>query len=344
MTSLLQPGYTLTLGSQRWTEQLIALELTLAAAPALDGLTATFPAEAPLKAAPDDPADLTLASGEKQEAVFSGTIASIRRSPEAIRVRALNAGGVLAQVRPAITWEQATAGTVIRNLCDEAGVDAGDVEDGISLAYYAADPSRTALDHIARVAAWSGAMARISPDNRVESVVINATRAEVALKYGRELRTLEQRKAPTAIQSFTVAGESGAGDASSPDALRPTTDFFAGNRPAGPSKGNCWRSEPALRTAAAAASAAAAVQRSYSAGRESGIFTAFLQPDLRPGTVFEIHEAPAGLPSGPMWVESLVHTIGRNGAVTRARFCKGGDSFDPLALLGSLAGALKGLL
>jgi hypothetical protein len=182
MTSLLQPGYTLTLGSQRWTEQLIALELTLAAAPALDGLTATFPAEAPLKAAPDDPADLTLASGEKQEAVFSGTIASIRRSPEAIRVRALNAGRVLAQVRPAITWEQATAGTVIRNLCDEAGVDAGDVEAGISLAYYAADPSRTALDHIARVAAWSGAMARISPDNRVEAVVINATRAEVALK------------------------------------------------------------------------------------------------------------------------------------------------------------------
>jgi len=340
MPSLLQPGYTLTLGSQRWTEQLIALELTLAAAPSLDRLTATFPAEAPVKAAPDDPAELTLASGEKQEAVFSGTIASIRRSADAIRVRALNAGGVLAQVRPAITWEQASAGTVIRNLCDEAGVEAGNVEDGISLAYYAADPARTALDHIARVAAWSGAMARVSPDNRVEAVVINATRAEVALKYGRELKTLEQRKAPTAIQSFTVAGESGAGDASSPDALRPTTDFFAGNRPPGPSKGNCWRSEPALRTAAAAASAAAAVQRTYNAGRERGVFTAFLQPDLRPGTVFEIQDAPDGLPAGPMWVESLVHTVGRDGAVTRARFCKGGDSFDPLALLGALAGLL----
>ena len=344
MTSLLQPGYTLTLGSQRWTGQLIGLELTLAAAPSLDGLTATFPAAAPLKAAPDDPAELTLASGEKEKTVFSGTIAAIRHSPEAIRVRALNAGGVLAQVRPAITWEQATAGTVIRNLCDEAGVDAGDIEDGVSLAYYAADPSRTALDHIARVAAWSGAMGRISPENRVEAVVINATKAEVALKYGRELTALEQRKGPTTIQSFTVAGESGAGDASSPDALRPTTDFFAGNRPAGPSKGNCWRSEPALRTVQAAASAAAAAQRTYNAGRERGAFTAFLQPDLRPGTVFEIRDAPDALPAGPMWIEGLVHTIGRDGAVTRARFCKGGDSFDPLALLGSLAGALKSLL
>src|ERR1051326_2693422 len=107
MTSLLQPGYTLTLGSQRWTTQLIALELTLAAAPLLNGLTVTLPAQAPLKSAPGDPADLTLASGEKEQAVFSGTIDSIRHSPDAIRVRALDAAGVLAQVRPAITWEQA---------------------------------------------------------------------------------------------------------------------------------------------------------------------------------------------------------------------------------------------
>ncbi len=344
MTSLLQPGYKLTLGTQQWTEQLMSLELHLAAAPSLDVLTVTLPAGAPLKASPGDAVDLKLASGEKEEAVFSGILDSLCHTPGSIRVRALNAGGVLAQVRPAVTYEQATAGSVIRNLCGEAGVDAGDIDDGVSLAYYAADPSRSALDQVARVAAWSGAMVRISAGNRVDAIVINATQAEVALKYGRELVTLERRKSPAAIQSFTVAGESGAGDTGSPDAHRPTTDFFAGSRPDGPSKGNRWRSEPALRTAGAAASAAAASQRVYKASREAGAFTAFLQPGIRPGTVLEIKDAPDGFPGGPVWVNRVAHRIGPNGAVTRVHFMNGGDSFDPTALLGALAGAIGGLL
>src|SRR5262249_8599656 len=145
-----------------------------------------------------------------------------------------NAGGTLAQVRPAATYEQITAGNVVRNLCDDAGVDAGDVADGVSLVYYAADPSRTSFEHIARVCGWSGAMARISADNRVESVVVNATEAELALLYGREVVSFESRKLPASISSFTVAGESAASDPSAPEASRPTTDFFAGNRPAGP--------------------------------------------------------------------------------------------------------------
>jgi hypothetical protein len=344
MTSRLLPGYTLTIGNQRWTEQLVHLEVALAAGPSIDTLTMVFPAGAPLDASPGDPVDLTLNGGEDEQAVFAGSIDSIRRAPDAIRVRGLNAGSVLAALRPAATYEQVSAGSVIRNLCDEAGVDAGDVEDGISLVYYAADPSRSAMDHVARVAGWSGALVRVSVDNRVEAVVVNATQADVALKYGRELTALHRRKVPAAIQSFTVAGEGGAGDAASPDALRPTTDFFSGHRPSGPSKRNRWCSEPALRTAAAAASAGAATQRMYNATREPGAFTAFLQPALRPGTVMEIKDAPDGLADGVVWLRSVTHRIGRQGAVTRAGFLKGGDTFDPSALLGSLLTAGGALL
>ena len=100
MTSLLQPGYTLTLGSQRWTGQLIGLELTLAAAPSLDGLTATFPAAAPLTAAPDDPAELTLASGEKEKTVFTGTIAAIRHAGGDPRARAQRRRGRWRSIGP----------------------------------------------------------------------------------------------------------------------------------------------------------------------------------------------------------------------------------------------------
>jgi hypothetical protein len=344
MTSLLSPGYSLTLGSQQWKEQLIRIDLSLAAAPMLDSLVVTFPAAAPLSADVGDPAALTLNSGESEKAVFSGGIAGIQRGLHGIRVTALDAGGDLAQYRPAATYEQVTAGSVVRYLCGDAGVDVGDVADGVSLLYYAADPSRTALDHVARVCGWSGAMARISADNHLESVVVDATQAEIALKYGREIHSIENRKLPAPVTSFTVAGESGAGDTSSPDAFRPSTDFFVGNRPDGPALHARWRSEPALRTAAAAGTAGAALQRSYKSSRERGQLRAFLQPGLRPGTIVEVQSLPAGLPTGPLCVYRVQHTVGPRGAVTRADFSKGGDSFDPLALLGSLLGAVGGFL
>jgi hypothetical protein len=326
-----------------WTEQLVALELHLESAPLLDRAVVRLPAAAPLQAALDDPVDITLNSGEKEQQVFSGHVVAISRSVEHITVSALDASGTLARFRPAVTYEKVTAASVIRNLVSECGADVATLEEGVSLAFYVADPSRSALEHVARLCAWSGALARITPDNRLESVVVNATQADVALRYGRELLAIEQRRTNTPVASFVVAGEAGAGSHSDTGAMRPVTDFFAGNRPDGPSRSDRWSFEPALRTAHGAATAGAARKRSVSAALERGVFTAFLQPALRPGTVAEIQESPAGLPGGPVWIGGVHHEIGPRGARTSARFFRGGDAFDPAALLGSLAGALGGL-
>jgi len=105
-----------------------------------------------------------------------------------------------------------------------------------------------------------------------------------------------------------------------------------------------WFTEPALRTASDAASAAAARQRIYNSTREMGRMEAFLQPDLRPGVILEIQDLPNELPSDPLFLYRVRHLIDREGGRTQAWFHKGGDSFDPLALLGSLGGALGSLL
>src|SRR5690606_12593075 len=132
--------------------------------------------------------------------------------------------------------------------------------------------------------------------------------------YGRELLHIEQRRRSSSVDSFVVAGESGAGDHSEPAALRPVTDFFAGNRPAGPSLAARWSFEPALRTAQSAATAGTARKRVFAAGLESGSFSAFLQPALRPGAVIEIQETPTGRPDGPVWIEGVRHKIDARGA------------------------------
>jgi hypothetical protein len=340
MTSLIVPTYSLTLGNQRFTEQAVELRVTLELAPVLDSVTALFPAHVKLAAKAGDPALLTLGNGESEEPVFTGTIASIDRGFDAVRVRALDGGGMLAAFRPASTYEQTTAGDVAKSLCGDAGVDTGSIDDGVDLAFYAADPSRTAYEHIARVAGWSGAVARISAGGALDMTVLDATAADLALRYGRELGGITQESRPAAIDRFVVAGESGAGSTSVPEALRPATDFFGGNRPDAPALKARLTSEPALRTAAAAASAGAALQRSYGASRFRGTFDAFLLPKLRPGTVVQIQDLPEGLSGDLIWLRRVSHVVRRDGATTRTAFARGGDAFDPLALLGSLAGAL----
>lgn len=344
MTSLLQPGYTLNIGSQQWTQQAIRLQVKLETAPLIDVLSVRLPAEAPLSATIGDSVELTLKSGEKEKKVFTGKLDSVRRGFDDVRITALNAGAELSRYRPAVTYEQVSAGTVVRNLASSASVDTGNIEDGISLAFYVADPSRTALEHIARVCNWSGAIARVSADNQIESVVVNATQPDVALKYGREVISAWQWKLKPQTTSFVVVGESGAGDASSPDALRPSTDFFDGNSPDGPSPTSRWSSEPALRTKAAAGTAGAALQRAYDSSRETGRMDAFLQPDLKPGTILQIQELPNQLPGGPIWLYRVEHWLGLDGALTRAWFRKGGDAFNPQSLLGSLASAIGSAL
>ncbi|HEY6235055.1 MAG TPA: hypothetical protein VIW69_08170 [Candidatus Elarobacter sp.] len=344
MTSLLAPAYALVLGSKRWTQQVLSLDLELELAPRLDSLTVRLPRSAPFDAGLGDAATLDLDGGEGSETVFTGTIAAVEYGYDEIRVRVLDGGAALAQARPATTYEQAPASQVVTELCGDAGVDVGDLADGPTFVFYAAEPSRTAFEHIARVCAWAGAIVRFTSDGALESVVLNATSPDLALRYGRELVALRQRRLPAPVDGFVVAGESGASSASSDDALRPTTDFFGGDRPDGPGATSRWSFAPALRTATDAATAGAALKRQYAATRERGTFDAWLLPKLRPGTVLEIQDLPDGFSQGPYWIEAAAHRVTPRGATTRARYVKGGDSFDPSALAGALAGAIGGLL
>jgi hypothetical protein len=337
--SMLTPTYSLTLADQRWTSQVHRLDVRLSAAPLTGTLSAVLPAGAPLRAAPGDPVTLDLDGGDTDGkggsgTVFTGTVTAIRRDPTTARVHAVDAAGLLAQLRPATTYEQVNAATVIRDLASQAGVDLGELDDGVALAWYPADPQRTALDHVARLADWSGCLARIDASGRLVAIAVAATQADLALRYGRELLAVRQTARHRPVEAFTVAGEAGAGSADSPDALRPTSDFFGGNRPDGPDATHRWAFEPGLRTTDAAASAGAAAQWRYAAGATVGSLEAFLLPSLRPGSVVEIAELPDGLDGSPVWLDRVHHRVDARSARTTARMYAGGPP--STGLIGSL--------
>jgi hypothetical protein len=342
MNALLTPSCELTLGGQRWTTQLLELDVHLHAAPGLNVLRAIFPAAAPVQAGPGDPAEIKLNNGETEARILKGAVDGVRRWETGIEVTVMDAGGQMARYRPATTYEQVTAGSVIRSLASDAGAGTGTLESGDELSFYVADPSRTAWEHAARVAGWLGALVTVNDSNRIESRVVETNAADFALRYGREILSVERANRVIAFSSFTVAGESGVGSTSSPKARIPVTDFHGGQRPEGPDAGSFWEWQPALRTPAAAAKAGTARQRAYGATRDAGRLTAFLQPQARPGMVMEMQDAPDGLPAGPVWISRVRHQVADGRAVTTIWFAAGGGAAGG-GLLGSLASAAGGL-
>lgn len=339
MTTSLKPACTVRMGAQEWSEQLLDVRVRLGTGPAVDAASVVLPLTPTFHAKPGDDALVTLDSGEKKAAVFAGSVDRIRRTASTIVVSLVNAGGVMARVRPAVTFEQITAGKLVRALCAEASVDPGKVDEGVSLPFYVADPERTGWQHATRVAAWGGAIVTVSTENKVESAVVDASRAEHALRFGRELLSFAFDTSRSYLDTFATAGESGVGDTSDQKVLRTTADFFGGNRPDGPGPRSSWQSLPALRTANAAATAAAARKRVYDATRDVAQFTAFLLPHLRPGTVVEVQDLP-DIEKAPYWVRRVEHAVSAAGALTRVHCARGGDAFDPASLLGSLGSLL----
>jgi hypothetical protein len=336
------PGYELTIGNQRWTKQALELDVRLHCAPVPDALVVRFPSAAAFDASPGDDVALRLDGGDGAADVFAGDLDATERLLDATVAIAINAGGLLARTRPAVTVEQATSATVIRALCDEAGADVGSLDDGVQLAYYAADPTRTAWEHVARVAGWAGAIARVDPDGKVGSLVVQSGAADVALRYGRDVLVLERLDARRSVETFAVAGETGVGAADDADALRPATDFFAGNRPDGPGGGSAWTFEPALRTTGAARKAGDARASRYAAAGHRWRLDALLQPALRPGGIVEITHLPDGLTGGTFVVESVHHVVSSHDVRTRARLAEAGAGKAGGAggLLAAVGGAL----
>jgi hypothetical protein len=293
-----------------------------------------------VSAAAGDPVELKLNNGETEARVLKGTVDAVRRTAAGLEVTAIDAGGLLSRYRPATTYENVTAGSLIRSLASDAGAETSSLETGSELSFYVADPGRTAWEHVARVCGWLGALATVSDANKIESKVVQTNTADFALRYGREILAVDQTQRAAGFDSYTVAGESGVGSAASPKARQPVTDFFKGRRPAGPGAGSRWDFEPALRTTAAAAKAGSARQRAYEASLGAGKLTAFLLPQARPGQVMEIQDAPDGLASGVVWIRRVRHVVSADGALTTAWFSPGSDAG---GLLGSLASAAGGL-
>lgn len=99
-----------------------------------------------------DAVTLALGFDGEEETVFTGSVEAVRPALSGVVVRALGTTSGLLNLRTSSTYTNQSAGTVVRDLVDQAGVSAGTVEDGPVLPRYVVDHALSGHRHAKELA------------------------------------------------------------------------------------------------------------------------------------------------------------------------------------------------
>ena len=88
---------------------------------------------------PGDEVTVELGVGDELKRVFTGEVVELRPTLEGFRLRALGKMNALLKLRASATYEGESAGGIVRDLIDRAGLSAGTVSDGPTLPYFYVD-------------------------------------------------------------------------------------------------------------------------------------------------------------------------------------------------------------
>ncbi|WP_157270351.1 hypothetical protein [Azohydromonas aeria] len=91
------------------------------------------------KAEPGDPVQLDLGDADGLERVFTGRVAELRPHLGGCRMLCLGTMLALVDLRASGFYQSQSAGDVARDLVRQAGLEAGDIQDGITLPRYAVE-------------------------------------------------------------------------------------------------------------------------------------------------------------------------------------------------------------
>ena len=329
-SSLLTPAYTVTLGNQRWTTQAIGLTVVLDAAPAIDRAVVDVPgrgarrcrdrrprrhrARCRRRRRSDRRAHRHRPRHHPRRAHDHGRVHRRRRRP-----RRLPPGDV---VRTDVGRQRGAGAVRRRRRRRGAGRHRAD-PDGLRRRPHPLGPRPHRP--LGRLERRPGVDRRRRPGDHAGRRRRPARRRPASRPRGAAHQPAHRRRR----NDLRRGRRGGRRSAAPPDAARPTSDFFAGDRPDGPGVGTRWSFEPALRTPDAAAVAGAARGRTAGSLRHRTTLDAWLVPALRPGTVVRLDELPDGLAAGPHWVERVVHRVGPGGATTSARLAEAGRRLRP---------------
>jgi phage protein D len=319
------PAYKLTIGGkvvdttgEPRASTLVGLTVALDLDTPADGFTLVLGNADGLKPARDDKAavELGYADDGALTQVMTGTVATVE--PGLATTRVIGIGGAAALLRGRVeqTYEGHTAGSIVRDLAGQAGLDVATAEDGISFPAYVVDGRRSLARHLRDLADLCGFDTYVNSDGALVFERFTRGKAVHVLEYAKHLLELDLLHAPPAADLVEAWGESPGSEHGATAWAWLTRDFTPSKGSAGSGTAKLLLERPALRTAdaarAAAEAALTAIRRRTTRGR-------LVAPGLaaaRLGDAVRLQGVPDDRLNGTFQLRAVTHQINKASGFT----------------------------
>ena len=322
--SVRQPALEVRFGSAAandWGRALSFVTVELGAAPAVDAVEiAIAPGQHAPAVAIGDTGGVSLGFAGALVPVFSGLVASVARSVNGpTRIVATNAGGVLARLRVNQSYEQLSAGRIVSELANGAGIT-NTTADGVSFPYYVVDDSRSAWAQVAALARVCGFFATVDAQGGLVFGPAQTTPVKT-FTYGVDILALQAAESAPSFGKVTVVGEGAAGSQGSDAWSWLLKDPAAITATAGSGTPERLVQDSSLRSKSAAQSAADAASARARSLAGAGRLVVPGTPEIVPGGSVEIKGAPDAALNGVRTAHVVRHRFAKSaGFVTTIDF------------------------
>jgi phage protein D len=247
--------------------------------------------------------------------VMKGTVETGEPNLTTTRVAGYSGADALLRTFVEQTYESKTAGAIVSDLADKAGLDVATAEDGITFPAYVVDGRRSVYLHMQDLADLCGFDLYINPDGElIFEKFINGKTVHV-FEFAKHIVRLNVARTPPLAGLVEAFGESPGGSQGENSWAWVTTDFSGSKGSAG-SGALLLHERPALRTREAASAAANAMLTNIKRRTLRGTVLTFGRPEIKLGDSIRLREMADDSLNKIFQVRSVTHRITKLGGFT----------------------------
>ncbi|HEY9639992.1 MAG TPA: hypothetical protein V6C57_05880 [Coleofasciculaceae cyanobacterium] len=262
--------------------------------------------------------ELGYADGEDLVQVMAGKIVSLEPGLTVKRVVVYSAAAILLRTFVDQTYENKTAGQIVRDLADRAGVDVATADSGITFPAYVVNSQRSAYHHMLDLAELCGFDLYINADGEVVFEKFVSGNTVHVFEYGKHILQLELLQTPARASLVEAWGESPGGQGGSEAWAWLTKNFSNIKGSAGSGDARFLLERPALRTADAARTAAVAALTAIQRRSLRGRLLTLGQPQVKLGDAIRLSGLAEDALNQRYQVRSVAHHLTKQQGFTTA--------------------------
>ena len=209
---MLKPSYSLQIGAETIepgvVSPLVFLRLNLDMEIPADSFEIMFGVSSKTtKIKREDDVSIKLGYEGDLKDVFKGVVDNVEPSISGVRILGYNFATKLLRLRTNQVYKDQTAGGIVSDLVDKAGLSTDEVSDGISFPLYVVDDNRNAFEHMRVLAERCGFDVYLNVENKLVFKKYEGTEPHV-LEYGKNIIEIDSQEESAQVTGVMVQGES----------------------------------------------------------------------------------------------------------------------------------------